>query len=90
MMYPYITLDDGTELVHSEMLADHTVKVYIEKPDENDGFHYASCFLPGYRWEDVSGFSTEEISGFQTLIENNAHLIWELSQNGGFDHAAGF
>ena len=42
MMYPYLTLDDETEIVHSEML------------------------------------------------ENNAHLIIELSQNGGFDNASGF
>ena len=39
MMYPYLTLDDETEIVHSEMLSDNTVKVYIEKPDEKDGFH---------------------------------------------------
>ena len=39
MMYPYLTLNDGTEIVHSEMLADDTVKVYIEKADEKDGFH---------------------------------------------------
>ena len=48
MMYPYLTLDDETEIVHSELLKDNTVKVHIEKPDENDGFHCASCYLPGY------------------------------------------
>ena len=31
MMYPFMTLDDGTEIVHSEMREDGTVKVYIEK-----------------------------------------------------------
>ena len=25
MMYPYLTLDDETEIVHSEMLSDNTV-----------------------------------------------------------------
>ena len=82
MMYPYITLDDETEIVHSELLKDNTVKVYIEKPDESDGFHFASCYLPGYEWKDISGFSEEEIKKYQTIIENNAHLIIELSQNG--------
>ena len=61
MMYPYLTLDDETEIVHSELLKDNTVKVYIEKPDESDGFHFASCYLPGYEWKDISGFSEEEI-----------------------------
>ena len=30
MMYPFLTLDDGTEIVHSEMLPDARVKVYME------------------------------------------------------------
>ena len=33
MMYPFMTLDDNTEIVHSEMQPDHRVKVYIEKPE---------------------------------------------------------
>ena len=46
MMYPFMTLDDNTEIVHSEMQPDHRVKVYIEKPDEKDCFHSAVCYLP--------------------------------------------
>lgn len=90
MMFPYLTLDDGSEIVHSEMLEDHTVKVYIEKPDEKDGFHYVSCYLPIYEWKDNFGFNDDEIRNYQTIIENNAHLIIELSQNGGFNNASGF
>ena len=90
MMYPYLTLDDETEIVHSEMLGDNTVKVYIEKPDEKDGFHYASCFLPEYEWCDIFGFNESEIKKYQSIIENNAHLIIELSKIGGFDNASGF
>lgn len=90
MMYPYLTLDDETEIVHSEMLEDHTVKVYIEKPDEKDGFHNATCYLPQYEWTDILGFDDNEIKKYQAIIENNAHLIIELSQNGGFDNASGF
>ena len=48
MMYPFMTLDDNTEIVHSEMQPDHRVKVYIEKPDEKDCFHSAVCYLPDY------------------------------------------
>ena len=48
MMYPFMTLDDNTEIVHSEMQPDHRVKVYIEKPDEKDCFHSAICrIIPG-------------------------------------------
>lgn len=90
MMYPFLTLDDQAEIVHSEMKPDGTVRVYIEKPDEKDGFHHASCILPGYRWQDVSGFSPEEVARYQEVIESTAHLILEFSKDGGFEHAAGF
>lgn len=89
-MYQYLTLDDETEIVHSEMLEDRTVKVYIEKPDEKECFHHAVCFLPEYRWEDVFGFTKDELERYQRIIENNAHLIIELAENGGFDNASGF
>ena len=46
MMYPFLTLDDQTEIVHSEMKPDGRVKVYVEKPDEKDFFHNAVCWLP--------------------------------------------
>lgn len=90
MMYPFLTLDDGTEIVHSEMLEDHRVKVYLEKPDESDCFHSATCYLPEYRWENVSGFTDEEMDRYQAVLESTAHLILEFSKEGGFECAAGF
>lgn len=90
MMYPFLQLDDGTEIVHSNTLPNGEVKVYIEKPDAVDGFHHAACFLPGYRWEDVSGFSPEEVQRLQEVLESTAHLIIEFSQQGGFEHTSSF
>lgn len=90
MMYPFLTLDDGTEIVHSEMRPDGTVKVYMEKPDEKDCFHHAACYLPSYRWEDVFGFSDDDIARFLEVIESTAHLILQFSQEGGFENAASF
>ena len=89
MMYPFLTRSDETEIVHSEMKPNGQVKVYIEKPDEKDGFHNASCWLPAYRWEEINGFSEDEISYYQSVIESTAHLILRLAKDGGFEHAAG-
>ena len=89
MMYPFLTLDDETEITHSEMLDNGMVKVYLEKPDEKDCFHHATCYLPSYHWEEIVGFSEEEMSRYREVIESTAHLIIEFSQEGGFDHAAG-
>ena len=73
MMYPFMTLDDDTEIVHSEMLPDGRVKVYIEKPDAKDCFHSAVCYLPDYTWEQISGFSPAEIDRYQKFLETTAH-----------------
>ena len=88
MMYPFMTLDDGTEIVHSETLPDGQVKVYIEKPDEKDCFHHATCYLPAYRWEDVYGFSEKEMDKYRDVVESTAHLILRFAEEGGVEYAA--
>ena len=88
MMYPFLTLDDETEIVHSEMLADGRVKVYLEKPDENDGFHHATCYLPDSEWTDVFGFTEVEITRYRRIIENMMPIILEFSKMGGFQGAS--
>ena len=90
MMYPFLTLDDSTEIIHSEMYTDGSVKVYLEKPDEKDCFHYATCYLPGYRWEDIFGFTQDEMERYQEIIKSTAHLILQFSQEGGFENASSF
>lgn len=90
MMYPFLTLDDGSEIVHSNMLPDGEVKVYIEKPDEKKCFLHATCYLPSYRWENVEGFTQDDITRYQRIIEKSANLIIEYSKDGGFENAAGF
>ncbi len=88
MMYPFMTLNDDTEITHSEMKPDGKVKVYIETPDEKYCFRHATCWLPAYKWEDIYHFSETDIAKFQEIIESTAHLILEFSQEGGFCNAA--
>ena len=88
MMYPYMTLKDDTEITHSEVKEDGRAKVYIETPDEKDGFHHAVCWLPEYEWQDIDGYSETEMESFRTLVRNNAHLIMEFAADGGVLNAA--
>ncbi len=90
MLYPYMTLNDDTEIVHSEMQSDGRVKVYIERPDEKLCFCHATCWLPEYKWEDILGFSKDDIEKLQGIIESSAHLIMEFSKDGGFLNASNF
>ena len=90
MMYPFMTLNDNTEITHSDMKADGQVKVYIETPDETYCFRHATCWLPEYRWEDVYQYSDNDLKKFEEIIRSTSHLIMEFSQEGGFDNASGF
>ena len=75
MMYPYLTLNDDTEITHSEVRPDGRVKVYIETPDEKDGFHDATCYLPVYGEIDVikserkSTIQTEPAARSRNIVE---------------------
>lgn len=90
MMYPYMTLNDDTEITYSEMKPDGRVKVYIETPDEKVCYRHAACWLPEYKWEDVYAYSSAEIEYFKQLLRNNTHLIIEFSQEGGITNASNF
>ena len=87
MVYPFMTLDDGTGIVHSEMKEDGSVKVYIEKPVML-GFKSVECLLPKYEWKNNDGFTKEELDFFDEFVHSQAHIIMELSQKGSFDSAS--
>ncbi len=89
MMYPFLTLDDETEITHSDYLENGKVKVYIEKPDEKDCFHHMTCYLPDYSIEEIYGFNKSEVDNLLEIIRSTAHLIIEFSRTGGFNNAAG-
>lgn len=88
MIYPFMTLPDDTEITHTEMREDGTVKVYIETPTEG-GFKDATCILPGYIWEN-HGYSDEEMNYYKDLVERAAHLFLKFGRGGGFEHATNF
>lgn len=84
-MYPYMTLADETEIVHSQIIekdGKQQVIVHFERPTEQ-GFDSARCELPEYRWIFNEGYSDEEISMFELLLQSNAHLLYKYAMNGG-------
>ncbi len=90
MMYKFLQLDDGTEIVHSDIITtdgNEKVKVYVEKPIYG-GFKSAVCYVPSYEWRDVDGFSAEEIDRYTEVLESTAHLIIRFARQGGFGNAA--
>ena len=90
MMYPFLTLNDDTEIVHSEMFPSGEVRVYIERPDARDGFHSATCFFALLYVEGHRRLRAEEIVEYQKILESTAHLILRFAKGGGFENASGF
>ena len=89
MMYPFMTLNDNTEITHSEMKEDGSVKVYIETPIHM-GFKSIECFLPKYDWKNNNGYSEEELKYYDEYIHSLSHIIMQLATEGGFDNASSF
>ena len=58
MMFPLVTLEDQTEIVHSHLL---------ETPVEN-GFHNAELYIPEYMWKQVDGYDSDELDKFLQII----------------------
>lgn len=85
MMFPYMTFPDDTEVTHSQIEADGTVKVYIETPIYG-GFKNLTCILPDYKIKN-NGYSPEELKRWKDYIKNNAHIIFEMAKDGGIMHA---
>ena len=86
MMYPYLTLGDGTEVVHSELLDGEQggrVLVHFERPCEN-GFDSVRFELPSYDMEVWEGsFTEEELAFLRGFLEANAHLLYRYAAEGG-------
>lgn len=52
MMYPYLTFDDGTEVMHSDIIEDGGAKkvlAHFERPTET-GFDSIRCEPRSYTW----------------------------------------
>ena len=63
MLYPYMTLPDETEIVHSEIINKddkEQVKIYIERPVDG-GFDSATCWLPEEKGEEIKGLSQKDM-----------------------------
>lgn len=85
MMYPYMTLFDETEIVHSQIINEDGQKkviVNFEQPTE-EGFNSARCELPTYKWISIDGCSMDRIAYFEEFLKHNAHLIYKYAELGG-------
>ena len=89
MMYKFMEFPDSTEVTHSEMREDGSVKVCVERPVEG-AFKTAYWELPSCRCFGVEGFGADELAEQCRYLGSNAHLIIRFTRNGGFENASVF
>lgn len=89
MIYPFMTLNDNTEITHTEILPNGNVIVYVETPVYG-GFHSAECYLPSNQWKNINGYTKKEMSYYQEFIRSLQDVIMDLAADGGFENAANF
>ena len=77
MIYPFMTLEDDTEITHTEMLPDGRVKVYVETPDAKDCFHSMVCYLPEYKVENIEGYSEAEVNKYLDTLKKEVKLYFK-------------
>ncbi|MCM1047718.1 MAG: hypothetical protein NC433_04760 [Clostridiales bacterium] len=78
MVYPYITLADGTEIVHTQTFEEdgiQKVEVHFERPTE-DGFDTARCQLPSYTWLIRKGFSEGEMELYVSMSSKPNYIFF--------------
>jgi len=89
MMYPFITLADGTLITHSHLLGDgdnKAVEVHFERPSANC-FDTARCRLPSYEWILRDGYSDDEITLFEKMLHDGADVFFKYAELGGMSVA---
>ena len=85
MMYPYLILEDETEVVHSHLKEENGVKIvdiHFERAKPY-GFDSARIRLPSYEWIMRDGFTDEEIKSFENLAARHAHTFYYFAETGG-------
>ena len=84
MLFPFMTMDDGTEIVYSEIIhinGRDNVRVEFERwNDDRDAFDSMECLLPNGEMSKVIGFTQEEANYYQEKMIALQEMIFECSK----------
>lgn len=81
-IYDYYETGDGTQVTHSDMQPDGSVRVFFANGDK-----HAEIRLPDGVIIDNAGFTPEEMSSFLISTARGKQSIMRYAQEGGIDHA---
>ena len=72
MIYPLLSLYDGTEITFTDLQNDGNIIVYVETPNAIDGFHSLECVLPNFEIKNVRGYSALKQKRYLRLLK----IMW--------------
>ena len=87
MLYSFLTLDDETEITHSEFLPFRKNPGLRRKNDGNGCFHHMSRYLSDYSVKGTFGFDDNGVKKYMEIIRSTAHPIMKFSKKCRFDNA---
>lgn len=87
MYYPYCTINDETEVVHTPLNKDGVTVVHFETPDAVFGFKTLDCTVPGYKIMSRVGYTDEEAARLVQFCMSNAALLLTYAKTGGIANA---
>lgn len=74
MLYPFLTLEDGTTFSHKGKLEDGRYEIVIER-DGTSGYSNATCHLPFEGWDEVNGFDDTELELLRRNLDLHSHVV---------------
>ena len=84
MYYPYCTMYDKIEVVHTPLSSDDFVTVHFEEPDAIYGFKELDCLISTYKVSNIVGFSNTEASALVDFCRRNSEIILSVAKRGIF------
>lgn len=87
MFYPYCTIDDCIEVVHTPLNEKGQTLVHIEIPDDVYCFKTMDCLVPTYNVSNVVGLTNEEINFWVEFCKHNASMLINCAKQGGIANA---
>ena len=84
MLYPFLTLPDGTEVVYSEVFSregkEYVVVKFERWNEERDDFDSMECLLPNGKMTKIIGYTQEEASYYHERMILLQDMILECSK----------
>ena len=84
MLFPFLTLPDGTEVVYSDIIKkngkEHVLVKFERWSDIHDDFDSMECLLPNGKMTNIKGFTKNEVIQRQDNILDLQDMIMECAR----------